>query len=286
MSKINLSKVHLSGYIKTLHGTHRILVTPDLAKKWLDLNTFNRPLSKDHVNSLAKRMNQGHWKLNGQCLIFFKNGNLGDGQHRLSAVISHGEPVWFDVAFGIDEDSFTTIDDGRKRSPKDALAIHDIPNYSNTASAIKKIIDIQRGSVARSRNAGLANVSNHDVLNWYYEHPEIADQIQLSTKWYSVSARIMSVSDFACYLHLMSLIDEKDAMHFLSKLALGSELSATNPIFKLRTKLMQARYDRQKKLTATVKRALVIKAWNYYRSNKSVKILKFDPVNEELPQIK
>lgn len=151
-SKIDLNKIHLNGYIKQLSGTWTIMVTPELAKNWLKYNQSNRPLSDSHIEALSKRMQSQDWKLNGQCIIFSRKGVLHDGQHRLHAVLKYGDAVWFDVRFGVSEDTFDTLDDGRKRSPRDVLAIHNIPNYSNTASAVKKIIDFKNNQFGRSRN--------------------------------------------------------------------------------------------------------------------------------------
>lgn len=104
-------------------------------------------------------------------------------------------------------------------------------------------------------------------------------------KWYDISGKILPPADFACYFYLMSKSDEKKAEEFFNKLALGANLSVNSPIFKLRAKLMQSKMDRQKTISPKVKQAIIIKAWNYYIKDASVKILKFDTVNEQFPSI-
>ena len=61
-------------------------ITPAQAKKLLERNTNNRPVSKPHVKFLCGVIRRGEWKLNGDA-IRFNSERLVDGQHRLAACI-------------------------------------------------------------------------------------------------------------------------------------------------------------------------------------------------------
>lgn len=131
-----------------------------------------------------------------------------------------------------------------------------------------------------------AKVSNRDVLDFYYKHESKIDSfVNLGSKLYDLSGRILSASEFAAYMFLFHEKHSEEAGKFLEKLALGANLSRKSSIFHLRAKLTQSKYDKQKRLNARVKKALVIKAWNYYRIGKEIKILKFDPSRQDFPKI-
>jgi hypothetical protein len=66
-------------------------VTPKKAMEWLKRNIANRPLSPVTVNNYARAMSDRAWKLNGDCVRFNGNGDLVDGQHRLTACVKSGQ---------------------------------------------------------------------------------------------------------------------------------------------------------------------------------------------------
>ncbi len=92
-------------------------ITPKVAEFMLNLNwPNNRPLMDAVVDRYAAAMSHGHWKLNGESLIMSSDGNMIDGQHRLWAVVSSGAPVRTMITFGVDSNTFDTINSGRARS--------------------------------------------------------------------------------------------------------------------------------------------------------------------------
>ena len=67
--------------------TEVVLVTPLLAKKWLERNTDNRDIRPSVVTGLAESITRGEWVLSHQGIAFAKSGRLLDGQHRLLAIV-------------------------------------------------------------------------------------------------------------------------------------------------------------------------------------------------------
>jgi hypothetical protein len=55
-------------------------------------------------------------------------------------------------------------------------------------------------------------------------------------------------------------------------------------ISQLRNKLIQDRMA-SRNMSTTTRFGLIIKAWNIFRLNKTVKLLKFDPEREPFPSI-
>lgn len=101
-------------------------VTPQKAAEWLSLNVENRPLRRTVVEGLKAAFARGEYIQTHQGIAFSAQGNLLDGQHRLTA-ISEMRGVSFPmlVSYGVDDHAFQVMDIGLKRSHADALRIDD-----------------------------------------------------------------------------------------------------------------------------------------------------------------
>jgi|694.fasta_scaffold64964_5 hypothetical protein len=97
------------------------VITPRIARSYLELNHNNRPLRKSHIKSLAFDMVNGDWQVTHQGIAFDTNGTLIDGQHRLHAIIEAGVPIKMLVTTGCSASSFAILDRGANRSPSDIL---------------------------------------------------------------------------------------------------------------------------------------------------------------------
>lgn len=91
------------------------LITPERAKEYLLTQGNNRDINDRRVADYVGRMGRGEWIL-GQPITFDENGHLIDGQHRLKAVIRHGEPVSFAVMRGMPSESKSVFDIGQRRT--------------------------------------------------------------------------------------------------------------------------------------------------------------------------
>lgn len=98
----------------------RETITPDLAREYLKQNKVNRRLSDVTVRNYARDMRTGNWCLNGESIVFYEDGTLKDGQHRLTACVKAGVPFETYVIRGIPKASFIH-DRGRLRSQVNIL---------------------------------------------------------------------------------------------------------------------------------------------------------------------
>jgi hypothetical protein len=122
-------------------------ITPTKAKKMLELNTCNRKVRQLKVNEYANEMAQGRWKMTGQGLIFLEDGSLGDGQHRLLAIVQSGATVKMPVARGAAMDAMAGIDTGAKRSIADYMGLHHgIKNATTICSCVNAIFILSTGA--------------------------------------------------------------------------------------------------------------------------------------------
>lgn len=104
------------------------MLTPALASLLLASNENNRPVKATaagtrSVAAYAAMMLRGEWKLNGSTLVVADDGQLNDGQHRCHACIEAGVAVPVQIAFGVERETRTTLDQGIARSPGNILAM-------------------------------------------------------------------------------------------------------------------------------------------------------------------
>lgn len=156
--------------------TKVMLVTPEMAREWLDKNTpRNRPVSKSTVNAYARLMKAGGWNLTHQGIAFDDNGELIDGQHRLHAIIISNTPVMMNVTYNVHHapgEAFT-IDMGRKRTYNNIVQMsgNDDPVYRCMGYIINAYI---RWKLPGGRKADPAEIMTYierhydDVRTLYY----------------------------------------------------------------------------------------------------------------------
>jgi hypothetical protein len=100
-----------------------IEVTPEMAFKWLEGNTHNRPVIQAHVERLAREIRAGRWHPTHQGIAFDTNGLLIDGQHRLWAIVEAKIPVSIRVFYNEPPENVIVLDCGQRRSNLDVLNI-------------------------------------------------------------------------------------------------------------------------------------------------------------------
>lgn len=109
-----------------------ILVTPDIAERWLEANTHNRPIRQHVVDKYAAAMKRGEWRLTPEAIMFSKpytdaegkevRETLINGQHRLWAVLNSGVSVEMTVWWGCEPDEFEVVDQNAVRTFGDILS--------------------------------------------------------------------------------------------------------------------------------------------------------------------
>ena len=104
-------------------NTTAVLITPAMAKTWLEHNPSNRPIKMACVEAYMRDMIAGKWLLTHQGIAFDKDGNLLDGQHRLTAIALCGLPVMMNVTTDMPREYMIAVDNGTVRSPTDSFAV-------------------------------------------------------------------------------------------------------------------------------------------------------------------
>lgn len=187
----------------------KLLVSPEMARLWLDRRASNRRMRMGHVRELAIEMKAGRWYISHQGIAFNPEGQLVDGQHRMAAVVMANLDVMFVVAYYAGRPPLLQIDSISPKSVTDRLVISgrtDLTSahvavarafwnggYSGQAAggamttdtAIERVLDrfwdaIVFGSgvtVTRTRGVGSAIVGGALSRAWLFEDHERLSQL-------------------------------------------------------------------------------------------------------------
>lgn len=150
-------------------------ITPALAEQWLDQNKSNRKLREGVVEKYADDMLNGRWTECTAPIVFYEDGDLADGQHRLWAIVESKRSQTFDVKRGLDRAAGMNIDVGLGRSLVDNARIsstdRDLSN--ELISVARSIEDGVHANAGRSRSntAKIEIVAKHrEAAQWAVSH--------------------------------------------------------------------------------------------------------------------
>lgn len=257
------------------------LITPAIAEKYLQANVLNRNIKKPIVELYAREMSNGRWKEDtAETIKISKTGIILDGQHRLLAVIKSNTNIWFYVATNLDDNVFDVLDTGSKRNSTDAFKISGVPNNCAVPSMISMFNFLRTG-----KKCGIQvndKSTNNMLLSQYYEDVQFWNYVaNRSIAWYSSFAKILPTSLIGGIFARILKLNEQKAKTFMEQLCTGYGIN-NNTIVLLRNRLMQDKVS-LRRMNQTTKIALIIKTWNAFLDERSIKTLKFNPDVEEFP---
>lgn len=151
-----------------------VTMTPEWATKLLLTNDKNRRISKNTVAAMVRDMLAGNWRLNGDAIRVDTDGNLVDGQHRLTACVVANIPFETLLVTGLDAEDRLTIDRGRPRGIGDNLAIaYGVQGGKHVAATIRNLVIF-----ARQDLGALPTIAEYKhILDL---HPRIIDSATLA----------------------------------------------------------------------------------------------------------
>ena len=257
-------------------------ITPEMAREWLLRNTDNRPLTKSVVSVIVEALTSGSWQLNGATIKIAANGRVLDGQHRLSAIAQSGVTADSLVVYGVDDDAFTTIDIGKRRTGGDTLGAFGVQNATIVAAALGVVYAYHTGRIS---TYSYKRPPNAVLLSMYKRYGEIEDSIQ----WAHPMRRVAKTASMAVGMHhLFSQADAFEADRFISDLTSGAMMEPNDPVLRLRDQLMQEKLVRKLTIPSGYLIWLYAKAWNLRRKGRSVRHLRIrliGPKAEAFPGI-
>lgn len=258
------------------------VVTPALAEQWLMHNPSNRSISASKVEKYAAAIKRGEWRLNGEPLIFDVIGNLMDGQHRLKAVVTSGMAVRMLVVKGVNPDARWTLDTGKARLAADVLTMHGEHNSASLAGGLRLLL---RYKTDKFQSPGKDGLSNLQLVEFLQSHPRMRQAAAAAVGAGKTTINVfLSKSERTFLQYIFSEVDSADTMRFFDLFTSGENLNRTHPILLLRNRLLAEKSTGTYRLEQTVRLALIIKAWNAWRTGRSLVRLAWKHALEEFPE--
>jgi hypothetical protein len=259
------------------------VITPRVAQELLEHNSRNRNLTVNRTRQCADAMRRGEWMFNGDAIRVCDDGTLLDGQHRLAAVIESGIPQVFLIVSGLPAAAQETMDIGKKRSIADSLKLRG-ETHVHVLAAVGRLVHAYE--TRQTFRAPTIPPTPQQVLATIDRHPGTREAIRKSRS-VAVNTTLTNSVAGACY-YLFSRVDAADCEVFFNRLAMGSELLPTSPIFLLRRRFTMPQNSTVRTLSAGVQGALMIKAWNAWRAGEERSLLAWKPggaMQEKFPVI-
>lgn len=100
---------------------------------------------------------------------------------------------------------------------------------------------------------------------------------------YNKNNKVVSGNLLSCFYYVFKAINEVAADDFCHKVSSGLDITDKSPIFILRN-CFQADLRAKRKMPSLQKMVFIIKAWNLYRSNKTVVSLRWDSATDPFPK--
>lgn len=238
-------------------------VTPLLAESWLGKNQSNRNVRDRVVDAYARDMKSGDWRLTGEAIKFGSGGRLLDGQHRLHAVVASGATVRMMVVRGLDEAVQTVIDSGACRTAGDALRMRGEREYSTLAAAARLAIQFEKGQI----DAGMEKYTHTEILAFVDSHPDLTNAVDMARSYrhhIDVPPSVLTLAVWILYR-----VDASDCVLFFTRLADKTELHRGDAVLALLNRLTEVRRS-SRIATRADYLSLVFRAWNYWRTRKTV----------------
>lgn len=262
----------------------RVLVTPSLARQWLDRNAENnRNPKSSKIPQYARDMTAGRWNSEtGETIKFDETGTLIDGQNRLMAVMRAGIAIEFDVARGLPTTAMQVLDSGAARTGMDVLKVANASDRARAAAIVRWVILWDEAKAYTGQFTPLRPTNTEVLERFRAESGAFDAAAKRATDCQHRGLGTGAPAGVAYYL--FSRIDQEQTHGFFDQYISGANLPDGSPILALRNKMARLRVDR---LTRPEQLALFVRSWNAFRKDKTVAnlvIVKGDLTNLNFPQ--
>lgn len=260
----------------------------------LDAGGNFRDLMPGWRDNILSQMRAGRWDTgNGECLAIDEDGNLANGQHRLSAAQLYqretGEKVWFWVATGVRKGSDRSMDQGMSRTLGTMLRKEGVINASECAGIAISDARMAMSGKNPSLSCMLGGSTGKVSIPASYESWKRASAS--ISKWASISKQLVKAGLPRCLVlasvgFQLAKKHPMDAELFFSYLKDGAGLESGDPILLLRSRLLEDRRSASSKMPQASVAAIVVKAWVAWKSGTPIKTLRyvpFGPAAEKFP---
>lgn len=204
--------------------------------------------------------------MNGDSIRVDRNGNILDGQHRLTACVQSGKSFQTIMVTGLDPDVFGTIDRGKLRTVGEILSIDGVQNYNMVAGASRMAM-VWRSCGLPESGVAINNPTAVQVQEFVQDNPDIvtAAHYVAGKSWLRKYLRASQ----ATYCVFTFMRSSHRADEFFQSLISGSSLDQKSPILALRDRLISEK-SAVSKISSMHITALVFKAFKKFISDSQV----------------
>ena len=264
-----LTFADIDGALAPIAGIYTI--TPSFAAAVLKIrNKGNRNIAPTKATQATHDVANGDFVLNGETLIFSNEGNLLDGQHRLTAVVAAGKSITSMVAMGMDPDTAKTVDRGKTRDLGDVLTRLGYPNGKALASIARHMLGYYASNgVGFGRNEAYSDAEIKDYI-------DASLTIQPITAWaVNLKTHMLGMVTVSQMGIARSILEPKygqvEVLTFLRQVALGTNIGLTDPAYVVRRRLMSERAAKVNgKLTNIVAVEIVMRGFLNFHAKKPI----------------
>jgi hypothetical protein len=266
-----------------------MVIDKEIAETMLLLNTKNRKITDENLTFLKKQMLDNAWVFNAQTISISNENTLLDGQHRLTAVVKTLKEIVSNVSFGVNQNTFSTIDTGRLRYAKDTLFLNGYKSVNHLAAIINYVYRYNENIISKSGHLS-TKLTNEKVLEFAKKHSidYWNGLIKQAMIYYKSNGCLMGLggAEIASFLYLIKDAEQTKIDNFCRLLFLGLERKEDTFITFLAKKLSDAKKDKLSSIHFPIKMAYLYKAWNMFLDNSKDKQIRYNPDKENYPRLR
>jgi hypothetical protein len=236
-------------------------IEPVMATQLLRVaNEKNRRLQDRHAARLSKVIQSENYELTGDTIKFSKTGRLLDGQHRLKACEKQGAPIISHVVFGLSDEIFDVLDQGKRRTAADVLGLSGVEYAPLVAATVNWVMWYKAGA-KNVNEVGNARLIKQAALG---EMKGIKDWTRLGMQLHAAYKQPPTLMTGLLYLigkHNKGLAEE-----FAHAWLHGNRLGRNRNFDELSRRLQQIRNQSGGSINSQVRAALVIVCFNHWNA--------------------
>ena len=263
------------------HNPHRevshevVMADADDAIAWLTRNQNNRTLREQVITRYNRDMVSGRWHYAADPIRFDADGNLQDGQHRLTALAltkGTGVKIPLLIVRGLPDKARDVMDQGVRRSIGDQLQMRGTKNAHFVGSAVRNYLMWEQfmasGDPMQAMSlSSRSTVTTPEVEEWVEKHRDVEDFMATIASLLRRTDAPYAIAGAAALK--FREIDPEEAVQFFRILATGSDGGEGHPITTLDKRLARNRREGLR-ISQQENLAMIVQSWNAWRDGRSI----------------
>lgn len=240
-------------------------ISPAVASELLRrFNTQNRPLLGRYAQHIGIQLGTDDFSLTGDTVKFSKSGRMLDGQHRLEACRTSRVNLTTHIVFGLDDAIFDIIDQGRKRTPGEILALVGLKDYNIVAGAVRLAYAYSRGKTTTGGGGHALTVRKIREL--------ATGPMRDITEWTQLGRLVhaaygVAPSTATAVLYMIGQHSKTLAREFGETWTTGNKLGRNQNFAVLQERLIEIRKHTGGHLNRHLLAAMIIQMFNHWNAN-------------------